>query len=95
MEIRPAYRCGSVSSCYRRTAMTDYRPNEREFIHLADVKPRFGAQIAWERRRGRKAHWFSECAAEFVSGMSPSRYDFAFKTTPPGIDRHLLLCICR
>ncbi|KAI1791276.1 aquaporin-like protein [Ganoderma leucocontextum] len=46
--------------------MTDYRSSERDFVHLADVKPRLDAQIAWERRRRRKAHWFSECAAEFV-----------------------------
>ncbi|KAM5543170.1 hypothetical protein V8D89_003044 [Ganoderma adspersum] len=46
--------------------MADYTSSERDFIHLADIKPRFGAQIAWERRRGRRAHWFSECAAEFV-----------------------------
>ena len=47
--------------------MADYTPSERDFVYLADVRPRFAAQIAWERRRGRKAHWFSECAAEFVS----------------------------
>ncbi|TBU30229.1 aquaporin-like protein [Dichomitus squalens] len=39
---------------------------ERDFIHLADVKPRLNAQIVWERRRRRNVHWLAECAAEFV-----------------------------
>ncbi|CDO72795.1 hypothetical protein BN946_scf184994.g48 [Trametes cinnabarina] len=37
----------------------------RDFIHLADIKPRSNAYIAWERRRHRQAHWLVECIAEF------------------------------
>ncbi|KAI0780179.1 aquaporin-like protein [Fomes fomentarius] len=39
------------------------RPNA---IHLADIKPRNNATVAWERIRHRQAHWFVECAAEFM-----------------------------
>ncbi|OSD01282.1 aquaporin-like protein [Trametes coccinea BRFM310] len=38
----------------------------RDFIHLADIKPRSNAYIAWERRRHRQAHWLVECMAEFM-----------------------------
>ena len=40
---------------------------QRDFVHLADIKPRSNAYIAWEHRRHRQAHWLVECAAEFVS----------------------------
>lgn len=43
---------------------------QRDFVHLADIKPRSSAHIAWERRRHRQAHWFVECFAEFVSAIS-------------------------
>ncbi|KAI0768698.1 aquaporin-like protein [Trametes elegans] len=39
---------------------------QREFVHLADIKPRSNAFIAWERRRHRQAHWLVECIAEFM-----------------------------
>lgn len=43
------------------------RPNA---IHLADIKPRNNVTVAWERVRHRQAHWFVECAAEFVSSLT-------------------------
>ncbi|KAI8975901.1 aquaporin-like protein [Trametes punicea] len=39
---------------------------QREFVHLADIKPRSNAYIAWERRRHRQAHWLVECIAEMM-----------------------------
>ncbi|KAI0661138.1 aquaporin-like protein [Cubamyces menziesii] len=39
---------------------------QRDFVHLADIKPRSNAYIAWEHRRHRQAHWLVECAAEFM-----------------------------
>ncbi|EIW63166.1 aquaporin-like protein [Trametes versicolor FP-101664 SS1] len=39
---------------------------QREFVHLADIKPRSSGHIAWERRRHRQAHWLVECLAEFM-----------------------------
>ncbi|KAI0633651.1 aquaporin-like protein [Trametes polyzona] len=39
---------------------------QRDFVHLADIKPRPNAYIAWERRRHRQAHWLVECLAEFM-----------------------------
>ena len=41
----------------------------RDVVHLADIKPRSNAYVAWERVRHRQAHWFVECAAEFVSAL--------------------------
>ena len=48
---------------------------ERAFVHLADVKQRLNAQVIWERRRRKKAHWLAECAAEFVSTLFSSLRD--------------------
>ena len=44
-----------------------------DVVHLADIKPRSNAHIAWERVRHRQAHWLVECAAEFVSAPSAPR----------------------
>ena len=38
-------------------------------VYLDDIKPRTDAQRRWERQRRRHAHWFSECAGEFVSRL--------------------------
>ncbi|KAH9894963.1 aquaporin-like protein [Cubamyces lactineus] len=38
----------------------------RDFVHLADIKPRSNTYIAWEHRRHRQAHWLVECIAEFM-----------------------------
>ncbi|KAM5543171.1 hypothetical protein V8D89_003045 [Ganoderma adspersum] len=38
----------------------------RDVVHLADIKPRSNARVAWERIRHRQAHWFIEMFAEFL-----------------------------
>lgn len=48
---------------------------QRDFVHLADIKPRSAGHIAWERRRHRQAHWLVECLAEFVSTYPWRRAD--------------------
>ncbi|KAI0644605.1 aquaporin-like protein [Trametes meyenii] len=48
------------------TAAGTHQLRQREFVHLADIKPRTNTFIAWERRRHRQAHWLVECIAEFT-----------------------------
>ncbi|KAI0356340.1 aquaporin-like protein [Trametes cingulata] len=48
------------------TAAGAHHLRQRELVHLADIKPRTNAYIAWERRRHRQAHWLVECIAEFM-----------------------------
>ncbi|KAI0371077.1 aquaporin-like protein [Pilatotrama ljubarskyi] len=48
------------------TAAGTHHLRQREQVHLADIKPRTNAYIAWERRRHRQAHWLVECMAEFM-----------------------------
>ncbi|KAH9940547.1 aquaporin-like protein [Epithele typhae] len=38
----------------------------RDVVHYADIEPRSNAFVGWERVRHRQAHWFVECAAEFM-----------------------------
>lgn len=42
-----------------------------DVVHYADIMPRSNTRAGWDRVRHRQAHWFVECAAEFVS--SPAR----------------------
>ena len=71
----------------------------RDVVHLADIKPRSNARVAWERVRHRQAHWVVECLAEMVSPLRhrcPRAHPterLAFLAT--AIDGRVLLRLCR
>ncbi|KAI0780180.1 aquaporin-like protein [Fomes fomentarius] len=46
--------------------MATHLLHRKGLVHLADIKPRSDARVRWDRRRHRQAHWFSECAGEFI-----------------------------
>lgn len=61
----------------------------REYVHLADIKPRSDAHVNWEHRRHHQVHWLAECIAEFVSIQS-STLAPSLMLTPP-LDGRVLL----